>query len=333
LQDAPKMAGAHKIVTMCAGIHAGERVLVLTDTATLKVGEMVAAAALQVSAETVLAVIAPRSDHGQEPPVHIAAAMAESDVILMPQAFSMTHAQATKRARKNGARVLSMGDYNEEMLARGGIEADFLSLKPAVQKVADLFSKSDTVHLTSPGGTDLHLDIRGRHGFCEPGFTHEPGGFVSPPNVEANVGPLEGTSHGTLVVDASISHPSLGLITEPIRITVEKGLVTAIEGGAQAAILRDLLAAIDDPGVYNIAELGIGLNPCARVSGSMMEDEGAYGTSHIGIGNNLDFEGHVDAKTHLDLIMHRSTMVLDGEYVLQEEGRLAFALTTERNES
>ena len=321
ISDAKKLAGALKIVRTCANVQAGEKVLVLTDTDTYKIGELVAVAALQVSAQTVLAVITPRGDHGQEPPDHMAAAMVAADVVIMPQKYSMTHAAATKAARKAGARVLSMGDYNEQMLARGGIEADFLAVEKTVLTVAAAFTRASKVHLTSPGGTDLHIDISGRNGFCEPGFAHTPGSFASPPNVEANVGPREGTTEGVLVVDASISHPALGIIREPIRIRVQKGLVTRIEGGRQADILAGILRDLDDSNVYNIAELGIGLNPCSSVTGSMMEDEGAYGTSHIGIGTNLDFEGQVVAKTHLDLIMHRSSMVLDGQ-PLQTDGEL-----------
>jgi leucyl aminopeptidase (aminopeptidase T) len=166
------------------------------------------------------------------------------------------------------------------------------------------------------------MDLTGRKGFSETGLAHEPGSFAGPPNIEANVGPLEGSTEGIIVVDGSVPYPRLGVINDPIRITVEKGKITRIEGEEQARIFRQVLNDFNDPLIYNIAELGIGLNPQSTITGSMMEDEGTYGTCHIGIGNNIDFEGTVNAKSHIDLIIRESTIVIDGK-PLQERGHLA----------
>lgn len=321
IADEKKFAGAFKIVKTCANVQPHEKVLVLTDTETVRVGELVAMAALQIAPDTVLSVITPRSGHGEEPPVHIAGAMSKADVLIMPLKFSMTHAEATTKARKQGARVLSLGDYNEVMLEKGGIEADFIKNEKVIINIADIFSRGKKAEVSTPEGTKIIMDISGRRGFSEPGFAHTPGSIAGPPNVEANVGPLEGTAEGVLVVDGSIPHPALGVIFEPIRLTVQGGNITEIKGGGQAGILKNILSGMNDPGIYNIAELGIGLNPCSVVSGSMMEDEGAYGTCHIGIGDNTGFDGIVKAVSHIDLVMHKPTIVIDGE-TIQKDGEL-----------
>lgn len=85
--------------------------------------------------------------------------------------------------------------------------------------------------------------------------------------------------------------PELGLIREPVRVHVEQGVIKTIEGGKEADILRAKLASFHDDRVYVIAEIGVGMNDMARLSGRMLEDEGAYGTMHIGIGNNLSYGG------------------------------------------
>ena len=321
IADVKKLAGAFKIVKTCANVQPHEKVLVLTDTETVRVGELVAMAALQIAPDTVLAVIIPRSGHGEEPPVHIASAMNKADVLIMPLKFSMTHAEATTKARKLGARVLSLADYNEGMLAKGGIEADFLKNEKVVRGVAEILGRGKKAEVTTPRGTKITMDISGRRGFSEPGFAYEPGSIAGPPNVEANVGPLEGTAEGVLVVDGSILHPELGVILDPIRIALQGGNITEIQGGNQADIFRRLLSSMNDSGTYNIAELGIGLNPCSVVSGSMMEDEGAYGTCHIGIGDNTSFDGTVKATSHIDLVMHKPTIVIDGD-TIQKDGEL-----------
>jgi leucyl aminopeptidase (aminopeptidase T) len=247
--------------------------------------------------------------------------MNKADVLIMPLKFSMTHAEATTEARKLGARVLSLGDYNEGMLAKGGIEADFLKNEKVVRGVAEILGRGKKAEVTTPRGTKITMDISGRRGFCEPGFAYEPGSIAGPPNVEANVGPLEGTAEGVLVVDGSILHPDLGVILDPIRIALQGGNITEIQGGNQADIFRRLLSSMNDSGTYNIAELGIGLNPCSVVSGSMLEDEGAYGTCHIGIGDNTSFDGTVKAVSHIDLVMRKPTIVIDGD-TIQKDGEL-----------
>ena len=321
IADVKKLAGAFKIVKTCANVQPHEKVLVLTDTETLRVGELITLAALQIAPDTVLAVIIPRSGHGEEPPVHIASAMNKADVLIMPLKFSMSHAEATMEARKLGARVLSLGDYNEGMLAKGGIEADFLKNEKVVRGVAEILGRGKKAEVTTPRGTKITMDISGRRGFCEPGFAHKPGSVAGPPDVEANVGPVEGTTEGILIVDGSIPYPGLGVISDPIRLTVQGGNITKIQGGDQADIMRRSLESLNDPGIYNIAELGIGLNPCSVVSGSMMEDEGAYGTCHIGIGDNTSFDGTVKATSHIDLVMHKPTIVIDGD-TIQKDGEL-----------
>jgi len=78
---------------------------------------------------------------------------------------------------------------------------------------------------------------------------------------------------------------------------------------------------MDDSNIYNVAELGIGLNACSENTGSMMEDEGAFSAYNISIGDNTSFGGLVKAKSHIDLIMRDSTITIDNE-LLQKDGKL-----------
>ncbi len=73
-----------------------------------------------------------------------------------------------------------------------------------------------------------------------------------------------------------------------------------------------------DINVYNIAQLSFGLNPLCQMQGVMLEDEGVYGTSHIGIGTSSLLGGTVKAKMHYDVIMWNPTLELDGVVVLRD---------------
>jgi leucyl aminopeptidase (aminopeptidase T) len=64
-----------------------------------------------------------------------------------------------------------------------------------------------------------------------------------------------------------------------------------------------------DKGSRTIAELGIGLNPGARMSERMLEAEKAHRTAHIAFGSNEGFPGGQNHSiTHLDYLFMRPTM-------------------------
>jgi len=317
-----KLTGARKIIKDCLDTQPGEKVLVLTDTETKSIGDLIARAAYEVTDKVILAIITPRKGHGYSPPKRIVPAMLDSDVIAMPLKFSMTHAEAINKARSKGARIASMGDFNESMLEEGGIEAEFLNIKETVDKIASIFENGKKVTVTTSKGTNIRMDIQNRRGQSEPGLAHEKGKLCSPPNIEANISPVEGSAKGTIIVDGSIPHPDLGVINNPINISVKEGKIIDIdETNNQAKILKTLLCDMEDPNIYNIAELGIGLNPSSEICGNMLEDESAAGTCHIGIGDNTSFGGEVKAKSHIDLILKEATVKVD-EIVIQKNGNL-----------
>jgi leucyl aminopeptidase (aminopeptidase T) len=59
--------------------------------------------------------------------------------------------------------------------------------------------------------------------------------------------------------------------------------------------------------------------------GFMLEDEGVYGSLHIGIGTNITLGGTIKAACHYDLIMRGATVIADGKVVLWD-GQLALEL-------
>ena len=64
------------------------------------------------------------------------------------------------------------------------------------------------------------------------------------------------------------------------------------------------LESYDDPNIYCAVEMGMGMNPNARVgASSSLEDEAELGTMHIGIGNGITFGSSIRAKGHCDLVM------------------------------
>lgn len=308
---------ADKILDVNLKMKADEKLLIVTEPEKMSIAETLAASAVRKNIEPVIAIMTPREFDSAEPPKIIAEAMKASDAFLSVVGKSITHSAAVKNAIAEGSRGIVLTQFSEDMMIHGGMEADFEAIAPECKEMAKALENAKEVHITTPMGTDLTFNTEGRRGnalYC----LVEPGQFSTAPTVEANTTPIEGTAQGKIVCDASVPYIGIGLLDEPIVCEVKDGFITEITGGKQAKMLADNLASMNDPNVYNIAELGIGLNPNCRFIGLMLEDEGVYGSIHIGIGTSENLGGELRAACHYDLIMTGATVTLDGKVVLKD---------------
>lgn len=324
VQIAGIVNGARKVVRDLAQVRPGEKALVVADTETAAVAEALAAAALEITPEVVVTFMTPRKVDGDEPPEVVAAALRAADVALLPVSYSISHSNAVRNALQEGTRVLSLPAATPDQLVRGGAEADFDAAAPTVHRVAEALSAAETAHLTTPAGTDCTFDLRGRKGNAHDCILDRPGKFSAFPNIEANISPVDGTAQGVLVFDGSIPNLRLGgVLRSPVICTVKRGNIVKVEGGHEADLIRAVWAELGDAGVYNIAQLAIGLNPAILIlTGVWAQDHGAFGTVHIGIGTSANLGGVTKAAAHFDGMMNRPTLWLDGRPLL-EAGRLA----------
>jgi 2,5-dihydroxypyridine 5,6-dioxygenase len=67
-----------------------------------------------------------------------------------------------------------------------------------------------------------------------------------------------------------------------------------------------------------VAELGISYNPKAAMTGVPVQDKGAYGACHIGIGSNITWGGSIKAATHFDFNLYSPKIVLNGSIILEK---------------
>ena len=310
--------GASKVINVCLKLKENEQFLIVTELSRLTIAEALAAEANRIGAEPTICIMKSRTRDSEEPPKHIAAAMKACDAFVSVVGKSITHTDAVKDALKAGSRGLVLTQFTEEMMIHGGIEGNFEELKPICIAMAEAMAGSEKIILTSPSGTHLEYSAKGRRGnhlYC----MVEKGEFSTLPTVEANVSPLENTANGIIVADGSIPYVGIGVLEEPVTLKVVDGKIVEITGGRQAEMLKADLAAKNDPNVYNIAEHGVGLNPKCSFCGFMLEDEGVFGSCHIGIGTSTNLGGVVKASCHYDLIMKDATINADGK-ILMENG-------------
>jgi leucyl aminopeptidase (aminopeptidase T) len=231
------------------------------------------------------------------------------------------------------------------------VPIDYSLLQRRCAAIVGILSEAVAVQVTAPGGTDITVGLAGRTGKADDGDFSLMGSGGNLPAGEAFISPENGTARGLIVFDGSISlNKGDIIINEPIRCAVERGFVTDIAGGSEAAALRETItlaeqnaAAFEKAGkleaglgaVYaknarNIGELGIGLNPAARISGAMLEDEKAFATCHFAIGHNYDEDA--PSLIHLDGLVRAPTITAilpDGsKKLIEKDGILCLTKET-----
>lgn len=227
-----------------------------------------------------------------------------------------------------------------EMFART-VDIDYGQLQERCRRLCELYENVVTVEVTAPAGTDLVIPVAGRRPFRDDGDFSRPGTGGNIPAGEVFISPVVGNGtdagcRGRIAFDGSMSVAGgCVAIQEPILVEVVGGFVTSISGGPEAEQLRDTITnaeeeakamgadgrlSPEDARLYcrnarNIGELGIGLNPAALISGKMLEDEKAFRTCHIAIGENYDNDAH--ALIHLDGVIRNPTI----HFVYQDGSR------------
>jgi leucyl aminopeptidase (aminopeptidase T) len=303
-------SAARSILASSLALKEGEKFLVVTDPDCRRIGEALFEAGVDLDAEAALAVMLPREANGEEPPGHVAAAMAAADVVVVPTTHSLTHTRARLQAVERGARVATMPGITEDMFREGAITADYAEVEQLTKRVAAaLDSAREAIVVT--GNHRLRMSLEGRNAVPSTGIYREPGHSGNLPSGEAFLAPLEGTAEGALLVDGSIA--GVGVLSEPVLLKISEGSLTFASGPDGERVLA-LLDRSEEG--RNVAELGIGTNDSARLTGVTLEDEKIYGTLHIAFGSNDTFGGTVAAGVHLDAVVLEPELYLDDQLVV-----------------
>jgi aminopeptidase len=301
------------VVNDCLGVGSGEDVLVIANPATLGLGERFRGESGRAGADAVLALMAERASHAAEPPAPVAAAMRAADVVLAPTVQSLSHTAARKAASEAGARIATLPGVTEEMLARV-MSADMDELRRRGHAIAAMLDSGVEARITCPNGSDLRLGLAGRTAIPDAGELTAPGAFGNLPCGEGFISPDDRASAGRLFVDGTIA--GVGIPAEPVSMVVEDGrLVSA--GGSEGAALLELLTAHGDEGA-TIAELGVGTNEKAELTGNVLEDEKLLGTVHVAFGASAAIGGRIQVPVHLDCVVMRPTLTVDGTEVVRD---------------
>lgn len=298
----------------CAGVKAGERCLIVTDTAADQgIVEAAASVLAELGVEVSLVSSAPADLPGDEPPDEVGAAMLEADLVFELTSVFIGSCPARRAACEAGARYLTVPGLSWTTLRPDGpFAADFHVLGEHARRLAERFDAAGEFRLTSSAGTDLRGSFESRRGRPLWGIADTPGGYAAPPDIEVGASPLEGTAEGRVVVDGSILFLGPDQLPAPVELRFEAGRLVDL-AGPEAWRLADALERSGDERMTNVAEVSIGLNPYSRPGGSALELEGILGGAHVALGNNVAYGGEVAARSHIDCVLLEASLCLDGE--------------------
>lgn len=302
------------LATTCGGIKPGERCLVVSDTgADQDVVQAAEAVLTTLGGHVVVVRSDPAELPGDDPPPAVGAAMLEADLIVELTSVFIGSCPARRMACEQGARYLTVPGLGWTTLRPDGpFSADFRALGEHAKRLAERFDAAGEFTLTSDAGTELAGSFEDRRGRPLWGVADEPGGYAAPPDIEVGASPVEGTAEGVVVVDGSLLFLGPDQLAAPVRLRFEAGHLVDVDG-PDAWCLTDALERSGDDRMSLLAEVSIGLNPFSRPGGSALELEGIVGGAHVAVGNNVPYGGSNDARSHIDCVLLRATLALDGE--------------------
>ena len=298
----------------CMGLKQGESCLIIYDKNKERVAKAFYVRSKKITGNVRLLEKPVGKMDSEEPPRYIAKEMLKYDVIIIVSTKSMSHTLARKRAVDSGARLASMPNITEH--AMKALDIDYSKMKKLNEKIKKILKGGVELRLITEKGTDIKMKIR-EDVKDDGGIYNQKGRWGNLPSGEVAFAPFEGTTGGIYVVGASMS--GIGLLKSPIKITVKNGKAIKIEGRKEAERLKKLIAGVKNS--RNIAELGIGTNNRAKITGTVLEDEKVFGTAHIALGDNYSLGGRIQAGCHLDGVIRQPTIFIDGKK-LMEKGRL-----------
>jgi leucyl aminopeptidase (aminopeptidase T) len=269
--------------------------------------------------------------HGETLPKTVLGALAEADcAILLGSDLQMLFSSRFKEILSQGKKILSLPYMTtEEMFSRllPDDQEEIVNLYEISKNYFKLIDKAKTARISSERGTDITMELGQFKTNCSSGIIETGGGFVGGleilPAGQVTRVPNTGSANGIVLIDRSIAAHQYSELHESIAIEVKDGWVTQIDGGSEAARLRDFLDKLEDPNLYNLTELGIGVNPRCKFSGEAApaEDTHTEGTVSVALGCDVHLGGDIKAKAHMDSTSWFPTLELDGNVVV-EKGRL-----------
>ncbi len=318
--------GAGVAVRTCLAIGPDDRVFVLTDDVTLAIGEALALEALATGAAVTLHRL---EEFAPRPVVSVPPALVDAYRAFQPTAsfFAASSQRGEITFRLPFGKILRsefrvrhghMPGITPQLI-REGMATDYNRVYDVTMRVHEVVSRSRTMHITSPKGTDVHaeFDPALRWVACH-GRYHKQGDWGNLPEGETYTSP--GRLDGIIVADilGDYFSSAYGLLAEPVTFTIRDNFVTSVESAnkALAAEVSEYLDSADNG--RRAGEFAVGTNVgLTRLVGNLLQDE-KYPGIHVAFGNPYPEQTGAPwaCRLHVDVIPVECTIDVDGRRLM-----------------
>lgn len=321
--------GAANAVNVCMAVTSKDQVVVVTDEATADIGHALAAECELVEAPATLlkledfiarpAKLCPEDLIERIDEVHptvsfFAAQSQEGELAL--RAPLMKHLIYELRARHGHMPGITV------QLMEEGMAADYEEISRLTLRVNEVVRDARVVEVQAPSGTDARAELdpgRLRWYPCH-GLYHAPGDWGNLPEGETFTSPA--SLQGVLGAEVLGDHFSekYGVLEHPMIFEVARGRVRKVSHPDDwiRAEMETYLAQHENSN--RAGEFAIGTNVALkRLSGNLLQDEKIPGV-HVAFGFPYPHETGADwdCPSHCDVVATRSTIKVDGEYLMRD---------------
>ncbi|MHA2324212.1 MAG: hypothetical protein ACXACB_02345 [Promethearchaeota archaeon] len=319
-----------KILNFCLGLgqeREKEKLLVLFDKSTRELAENFIRAGRELQGKIILheLPLGQKQKRFPEKTIQVFEDCTEEDAIIILSSVNLIYnlqlhsiISPLTRLKSISARILYLPPIPIESLNRI-MSANLTEYLDYEERVLNAFSNINKIELRTEGGTYITFRCRT--------FGYTPYRALTPSTQalfhlgEVWTALVEDSTEGTLVYDTCLG---MGKIYSKLVFQVSKGRISNHEVvGKTDPVIKQFLKEIfqADQNAIIPAELGIGLNPQAQISGCIMEDEMVKGTCHIDFGDNIAFGGVNKSYFHGGGIMRNPIIMGNGEKKI-EKGQL-----------
>lgn len=210
---------------------------------------------------------------------------------------------------------------NDEIM-EGAMSVDYQKLYELTNKIGEIVSKATKIKVATQKGTNVEIDLNPSYkwiigdGMIKPHhWGNLPDGevFTCPENV-----------NGTVIIDGVLGDymsEKYGSIEKtPLTIEIQNSFIKTVSCNNKTIEkdVRDYFARGENSD--RIGEIGIGTNTAlTKLIGKLLQDEKFPGV-HIAAGNPFPEKTGAswDAATHLDMVIQKTTIEVDGRMIMKE---------------
>ena len=322
--------GARNAVEVCMSVKKGEHVLILTDRETSDVGNAISKAAEKVSGGNVKLFIL--EDYTERPAKELPRPILD----MIPWANVTYYAAKSKpgelavrgpfiRTAIKHARHAHMPSITRELMETG-MCADYEKISELTKKVDVAVKGCKTARVMNKSGTELNVGFNANWRWkISDGLFPEKGMWGNLPDGEIFTAAYR--ANGRMVIEelGDWFSPKYGVISKtPLTLNVKDSRIDFESIRCENEQLRnDFLGYVKgDPNGNRLGEFAIGTNIfLERLTGNLLQDE-KFPSVHCAFGDPYPAETGADweAKTHIDGIMLKCSVWVDGMQIM-DEGR------------